>query len=149
LVERGSVQAVGVAGLDRQYHVNVRAPYALTTALLPALGVGKGTIVFVNSTQGLAAGADAVGYAATKHALKAFADGLRAELSGGGVRVCSIYPGRTDTRGQREIFAYEGREYTPAALVKPETVADFILAAVNLPSEAELVDVTVRPSRRA
>lgn len=148
IVERGSFTAVGVAGLQRQFDVNVRAPYALTAALLPRLSSASGDVVFVNSTQGLTAGADAVAYAATKHALKAIADGLRSELSGSDVRVCSVYPGRTDTQGQRQIFHYEGRDYTPDQLVKPGTVASLIVQAVELSGEAELIDLTVRPSRR-
>ncbi len=148
VVERGSFTDVGAAGLQRQFDVNVLAPYALTAALLPRLRTASGDVVFVNSTQGLAAGPDAVAYAASKHALKAIADGLRAELSGTGIRVCSVYPGRTDTQGQREIFRYEGREYTPDLLVKSATVASLIVQAVELPWEAELIDLTVRPSRR-
>ena len=36
-----------------QFQSNVRAPFALTQALLPLLKVGPGQIVFINSSVGL------------------------------------------------------------------------------------------------
>jgi NADP-dependent 3-hydroxy acid dehydrogenase YdfG len=142
--ERGSLTGLGVDGFDREFSTNLRAPYALTAALLGQLIEAKGEIIFVNSTQGLSAGADAVGYAATKFGLRALADGLRHELRGTGVRVCSVFPGRTDTHGQRLIFEHEGRPYAPERLIRAETVANAIVDVINLPPDAEIVDLTIR-----
>jgi NADP-dependent 3-hydroxy acid dehydrogenase YdfG len=147
ITERGSLTELGVAGFDRLLSTNLRAPFALTVALIPQLCAAEGEVVFVNSTQGLSAGADAVGYASTKHGLRALADGLRIELSGKGVRVCSIYPGRTDTAGQQAIFKHERRAYSPDRLTKPETVANAIVKVINLSPDAEITDLTLRPSR--
>jgi NAD(P)-dependent dehydrogenase (short-subunit alcohol dehydrogenase family) len=58
--------------------------------------------VFINSSVGLTARQPDLGeYSATKHALKAIADSLREELNPKGVRVLSLYLGRTATPMQR------------------------------------------------
>jgi NADP-dependent 3-hydroxy acid dehydrogenase YdfG len=141
----GAIETASVSELDRQYAANVRAPYLLTQALLPALRERKGQVVFVNSTAGLTARGGVSQYAATKHALKALADSLREEVNPQGVRVISVYPGRTATPLQAEIFAVEGREYNPERLMQPEDVAAVVLHTLTLPGTAEITDLTVRP----
>jgi short-subunit dehydrogenase len=151
LVHSAGVQASGtfsescVDTLDWQYRVNVRAPYVLTQALLPTLIARKGQIVFMNSSAGLTAKAKVGQYAATKHALKALADSLRDEVNTAGVRVLSVYPGRTASAMQAAIFKQEGREYHPERLMQPEDVADVVIHSLLLPRTAEVTDVHVRP----
>ncbi|MGG5808733.1 SDR family NAD(P)-dependent oxidoreductase [Falsiroseomonas sp. CW058] len=132
--------------LDAQIAVNLRAPLLLTRAALPALEASRGMVVFVNSSQGLAAGRNAAAYAASKHGLRALADSLRAEVNPRGIRVLSIYPGRTDTPMQRALLAREGREPDPARLLAPADVAAMVLAAASLPPNAEVTDITIRPA---
>ena len=126
--------------------VNVHAPILLAAACLPALRAGGSDIVIVNSTSGLAVTAGAVAYAAGKHALRAATDGLRHEVRGYGIRVLSIFPGRTDTPMQAAILADEGRQAPPDALIAPEDVAAMVGAALALPRRAEVTELTLRPS---
>jgi short-subunit dehydrogenase len=140
----GGFDTAPVAELDRQYATNVRAPYLLTQALLPALRASAGQVVFVNSTAGLTARAGVAQYAATKHALKAMADALREEVNSEGIRVLTVYPGRTASPLQARIFQVEGRPYLPERLMQPEDVASAVLHAITLPRTAEITDLTVR-----
>jgi len=136
-----------IGELDRLYRVNVRAPYALTQALLPALLRSRGQVVFVNSTAGLRdARANAGQYIATKHALKAIADSLREEVIGQGVRVLSLYPGRTAGPMQVALHAMEGQPYDPDRLMQPESVAAVVLNALLQPDGIEITDLRVAPS---
>jgi NADP-dependent 3-hydroxy acid dehydrogenase YdfG len=144
-ISLGDVETASIADLDRQYAANVRAPYLLTQALLPALRASGGQIIFINSTVGLAARANVGQYAATQHALRAIADALREEINQHGVRVVSIYTGRTATPLQAKIHAIEERPYTPERLMQPEDVAAVVLDTLTLPRTAELTDVKVRP----
>ena len=144
-ISLGDLEAASVRDLDRQYAANVRAPYLLTQALLPALRAKKGQIVFINSTVGLTARANVGQFAATQHALKAIADSLREEVNPHGVRVVTVYAGRTATPRQAKIHALEGRAYPPERLMQPEDVASVVLNALALPKSAELTDVKVRP----
>ena len=141
----GRLETASVDDLDGQYAANVRAPYVLTQALLPALRANRGQIVFINSTAGLTASANVAQYAATKHALRAIADSLRDEVNREGIRVVSVYPGRTATPLQARLHALEGKDYLPDRLAQPEDVASVVLSALTLPRSAEVTDVMVRP----
>jgi NADP-dependent 3-hydroxy acid dehydrogenase YdfG len=139
-----SLEAAAMDDLDRQYTVNVRAPYQLTQELLPALRASQGQIVFINSTAGLAARANAGQFAATQHALKAIADSLRQEVNADGIRVLSVYPGRTSTPRQARIHAIEGKPYLPERLLQPGDIASAVLNALTLPRSAEVTDLRIR-----
>jgi NADP-dependent 3-hydroxy acid dehydrogenase YdfG len=139
------LETASVGDLDRQYVANVRAPYLLTQALLPELRAREGQMVFINSTVGLTARANIGQFAATQHALKAIADSLREEINPHGVRVVTIYAGRTATPRQAKIHAIEGKPYPRERLMQPEDVASVVLNALTLPRSAELTDVRARP----
>jgi NADP-dependent 3-hydroxy acid dehydrogenase YdfG len=141
----GAFESVPSADFDALYRVNLRAPFVLTQDLLPALRSARGQIVFVNSSAGLRASALNALYAATKHGLKAIADGLRDEVNADGVRVISVYPGRTATAMQQFVHDQEGREYRPELLLRAEDVVQVVLAALSVPRSGEVTDVTVRP----
>jgi NADP-dependent 3-hydroxy acid dehydrogenase YdfG len=143
---RGRVDATRIDDLDRQYRINLRSPYLLTQALLPLLRARRGQIVFINSTVVFAANESVSQFAATQHALRAFADTLRQEVNSDGVRVASVYPGRTATPRQERIHALEERTYAPGRLLQPADVADVVLKIVTLPATAEIMDVRVRPA---
>jgi short-subunit dehydrogenase len=141
----GSVECTGVDLLDEQYTVNLRAPYALTRAFLPSLKRSRGQVVFINSSLGLGAKAQLAHYAASKHGLKALADGLRQEVNGDGIRVLSVFLGRTAGDMQRGVHAREGRVYEEDRLIQPGDVASVVLAALALSRTAEVTDVSIRP----
>ncbi|MCC3767158.1 SDR family oxidoreductase [Streptomyces sp. UNOC14_S4] len=126
---------------------NLVAPAELTRLFLPQLRISQGHVVFVNSGAGLTAHANWSAYAASKHGLKALADSLRAEEHAGGVRVTSVYPGRTASPMQAKVHQQEGKEYDPAKWIDPASVAETILLALDLPRDAEINDLTVRPGR--
>ncbi|OHV36127.1 short-chain dehydrogenase [Pseudofrankia sp. EUN1h] len=145
---RGQLAQARITDLDLQFAVNVHAPYTLTQGLIPDLVRTNGDVVFVNSTQGLAASAGVGQYAATKHALRAVADSLRAEMSNAGVRVCSIFPGRTATPMQERIFQAEDRAWRPDCLLWPDDLADVVAHALALPARAQVTELTVWPTHR-
>src|SRR5271165_157994 len=148
-IHQGRMQDARIEDLDVQYAINVRAPYVLTKLLLPLLTASRGQIVFLNSTAGLnAKRAEAGQYAATKHALRAVADSLREEVNSKGVRVLSLYLGRTATPMQEALCRQERKEYHPELLVQPEDVASVILTALLLPRTAEITDISIRPMQK-
>jgi len=150
VIRQGRMGDCPIEDLDIQYATNVRAPYALTKRLLPLLTASRGQIVFINSSAGLNAKRAEVGqYAATKHALRAIADSLREEVNPKGVRVLSVYLGRTATPMQEAVFREEGKEYRPELLLQPEDVASVVVHSLMLPRTAEVTDITIRPMRNS
>jgi NADP-dependent 3-hydroxy acid dehydrogenase YdfG len=141
----GPLADAPISDLDLLYRANVRGPYELTQALLPMLIARRGQVVFINSSVGLAARAGVGAYAASKHALRAIADSLRAEVNELGVRVISVYPGRTATPQQERICQQEQRPYQPDRLLQPEDVAQAVLNALAMPRTAEVTDIQIRP----
>nr|WP_206476395.1 SDR family oxidoreductase [Microbacterium sp. KRD172] len=145
VVDLGNVADLSPTLWERQLAVNLVAPAELTRLLLPVLRVSRGQVVFVNSGAGLRAHANWSAYAASKHGLKALADALRAEEADSGVRVTSIFPGRTSTPMQARVHQQEGRDYDPELFIDPDSVATTILTALDLPRDAQIVDLSVRP----
>ena len=142
---RGSVETSSADDFDRQYVTNVRAPYLLTQALLSTLRANRGQIVFINSTVVFGASANVGQFAATQHALRAFADTLREEVNADGIRVASIYPGRTATPRQARIHALERKAYAAERMLQAGDVAEVALKILTLPRSAEVTDVRIRP----
>jgi NADP-dependent 3-hydroxy acid dehydrogenase YdfG len=145
VVELGPVAQLPAAVWRHTLDVNLLAPAELTRLLLPALRAARGHVVLVNSGSGLAAHAQWSSYAASKHGLRALADALRAEEAAHGVRVTSVYPGRTATAMQAKVHAQEGKDYDPGAWIEPGSVATTVLMALDLPRDAEVTDLSVRP----
>ncbi|HZJ06500.1 MAG TPA: SDR family oxidoreductase, partial [Nocardioidaceae bacterium] len=147
VVNLGTVAKLSTREWRQQLDVNLLAPAELTRLALPALRSASGTVVFVNSGAGLRANPQWAAYAASKHGLRALADALRGEEKEHGVRVTSVYPGRTATPMQQRVHDQEGKEYDAGAWIRPETVADAIMHVLDLPRDATIPDVTVSPGR--
>jgi len=144
-VSLGPVAELADQQWREQIEVNLLAPAALTRLALPALRSSRGTVVFVNSGAGLHANPQWSAYAASKHGLRALADSLRAEERANGVRVTSVYLGRTATAMQERVHEQEGKAYDAGDWIRPETVADAIRHVLDLPRDATVPDVTLSP----
>jgi NAD(P)-dependent dehydrogenase (short-subunit alcohol dehydrogenase family) len=145
VVDLNPVAEIPLAQWREQIDVNLIAPALLTRAALPAVRRTSGTIVFVNSSAGLVASASWAAYAASKFALRALADSLRTEEVAHGVRVTTVFPSRTATPMQEKVHAQEGGSYDASRWIRPETVAETVLHVLDLPDDATIPEVTVRP----
>jgi NADP-dependent 3-hydroxy acid dehydrogenase YdfG len=125
------------------FEVNVTGAVALTLALLPALRAARGQVVFINSGSGINPSPGLAAYSASKFALRAFADSLRADEPL--LRVTSIHPGRVDTEMQHNLVGYEGGDYDPARFLTAETVAGVVAQVVATPPDAHTHEVIIRP----
>ena len=89
---------VGLAESERLLSLNVLAPFRLTRAVLPdMLARGRGTIVDISSLSALAPTPGMFHYSASKAALAAASESLRAEVGRRGVHVVTVYPGPVKT----------------------------------------------------
>ncbi len=145
VVDLGRVESLPASSWIEQLHINLVAPAELTRLTLPALRRAKGQVVFVNSGAGLRTAPEWAAYAASKHGLKALADGLRAEEAEHGIRVSTIYPGRTATPMQELVHEQEGKPYDAAKFIDPQSVVTGILTMLDLPDDAHPTDFMIRP----
>lgn len=146
VVSHGAGADVGRDEWRRVLELNVVAVADLTRLLLPALRAARGQVVVVNSGSGFSAGSGGGVYAASKFAVRAFADALRAEERGA-VRVASVHPGRVDTDMQRELQAAEGRaDYDRSQTLTTTSVARAIVFALEADPDAGVEVLSIRPS---
>jgi NADP-dependent 3-hydroxy acid dehydrogenase YdfG len=129
------------------FDLNVVAVAELTRVLLPKLRASNGHVVLINSGSALRANANWGAYAASKSALKAYADVLRAEEPD--IRVTTVFPGRTATEMQRGVRQAEGGDYQPEKYLQPDTVALAVLNAITMPQDAHPTEVIIRPRASA
>lgn len=139
----GRIEDVSAAAWRDNFEVNTLAVVELTRLLLPALRTARGHVVVINSGAGRNARPGWSPYAASKFAVRAFADALREEEPD--LRVTSVYPGRTDTDMQQEIFKGEGRDYDTSHLLKADSVATAVVTAVSATPDAHQTEVILRP----
>jgi NAD(P)-dependent dehydrogenase (short-subunit alcohol dehydrogenase family) len=91
------LELVPLDELRRQLEVNVVGQVAVLQAVLPALRRGRGRLVLMGSVGGRSALPFLGPYAASKHALEAFADVLRVELAPWGIAVSIVEPASVAT----------------------------------------------------
>ena len=115
---------------------NLTAAVELTRALLPAmLERGTGSLVFVTSIAARMGVAGEAVYAATKAGLDIFAESLRLELRGTGVRVGVLVPGVVATA----FFDRRGRPYgrgRPRPVPASRTAQAIVRIVQSGPAEA-------------
>ena len=122
---------------QRIVDVDLLAPIALTQALLlHMVSRGSGQIVMISSVAGKAGVPMRTAYCAAKHGLIGYADALRSEVAGQGVKVLVVAPGSVKTNVSRNALNADGsvRGISDAAIdngIDPNEVASLIWEAVR------------------
>jgi NAD(P)-dependent dehydrogenase (short-subunit alcohol dehydrogenase family) len=139
----GNLTATAAADLDRLHAVNVRGPFNLCKAFVPAMLERKsGSVINLASIGGIVAVRDRLAYTVSKHAVVGLTRALALDHSSTGVRFNAICPGRVETPFvQARLAEYPDREaaYREMAstqlngrMVRPDEVA---AAALYLASD--------------
>ncbi len=150
---RGALENVPLHGIKRLFEVNLFSLIRITQACLAGMRKQRfGTIVNLSSIAGKFAFPMSGVYAATKHAVEAISDALRAEVRPFGIRVVIIRPGAIATEFnevanrmtsnliqhtakdyepvQQSLGAAMGRIFSELTLPGPGLIADLIEQAV-------------------
>lgn len=109
--QAASIEDTTIEDFDRQFAVNVRAPFFLVQQLLPILGE-RSSIVFTSSLAAHAAVGMLPAYAATKGAIDTLVRHFAAILGPRGIRVNAVAPGVVDTDMSSFAKTDVGRDYT-------------------------------------
>jgi NADP-dependent 3-hydroxy acid dehydrogenase YdfG len=138
---------------DTTIDLNLKGSLWGVAAVLPAFfAQGRGHIVNLGSVHGLKVfSPGGAVHSASKFAIRAFTEGLRAELAGTGIRVTTITPGATDTGMQYKTTGTDGARmraiYENA--IPAKAVSEAIVYAISQPDEIAVNEVVIRPATQA
>ena len=108
---------------------------ALTKAILPSMRARRsGHLVVVSSVTGYVGTPHRTAYAASKHALHGFFEGLRAEVFADGVAVTIVCPGFVRTEIAKKAMAAAGTSgdhHATEGGIAPEVAARAIAKAID------------------
>jgi 3-oxoacyl-[acyl-carrier protein] reductase len=139
----GSAAELSTRDWDSMFAVNLRGLFLTTREALPHLRrKGEGAVVNIVSLAGKNFFKGGAGYAATKWGVLGFSKCLMLEERDNGVRVIAICPGSVDTH----FFDNAERSPDRERILKPEDVAETVLAALQLPQHALLSELEIRPT---
>lgn len=128
---------------DRLIKTNLYGVFNLTRLILPSMIKNKsGDIVFISSLAGKNPNPGGTGYSATKFALTGFAYSLMLEVRQYDIRVCLVHPGSVDT----DLIGNFNPNINREKILKPEDVAEGVLAFLKLPRRAMLSEFEIRPT---
>ena len=131
---------------DRQLAVNLRGPFLVIRAFLPAMiARGSGHIVNVGSIAGRIALPGNAGYGASKFGLRGLHGVLAAELAGSGLRTTLIEPAATDTPLWDAVDP-DSRADLPSRIqmLRPADVARSVRFALEQPAGVEISSLAIR-----
>lgn len=153
----GSIEDAPVEEWERMLALNVQGLMYVAHAALPhllqaAAGDPRGVadLVNVSSTAGRIARANSGVYNATKHAVGAFSEALRQEVTARHVRVSLVEPGAVDTELVSHVRE-EGRAALEQRLgqierLRAEDISDAISYIVTRPRHVAINELLVRPT---
>lgn len=123
-------EATEAETIDRQYAVNVRAPYLVTAGLIEHLA-DDARLVFLSSVVVKRAFPGAIAYNITKGAVETLVINLAALLGPRGIRVNAVAPGATETDMAGFLQEEEGRAMALGMqalkrIGQPEDIGDVI-----------------------
>ncbi|MCC6806918.1 MAG: SDR family NAD(P)-dependent oxidoreductase [Deltaproteobacteria bacterium] len=120
IVLPGFIDYQPMSFLRRVMEVNFFAPALLTKQLLPCLRKARGRITFVSSVDGIVSLPGNAPYDASKFAIEAYADALRAEQFPWGVHVSVVNPATMRTPMAMGFFEAHRRAWEESERLDPD-----------------------------
>jgi NADP-dependent 3-hydroxy acid dehydrogenase YdfG len=131
---------------DRIVTVNLNGAFYITRAVLPAMRQrGRGHLIYISSISGQVPDVSGAAYQASKRGMIGLAHAIRVEEKEHGIRTCAILPGLVDT----DFLAYRPVETpaeTRAKALRPEDVAEAVLAVARLPESVVVPEMQILPT---
>jgi NADP-dependent 3-hydroxy acid dehydrogenase YdfG len=143
-----AVEAVGDAELDLALALNVAAPLRLTRGCLGAMRArGSGHVVTIGSVADRNVFPSNSAYAASKHAVRAVHETLRAETRGTGIRASLVSPAATDTE-LWDPHEPDTSAHLPSRheMLRAEDIADAVAWAVTRPAHVDVEELRIARS---
>ncbi|MDF1503738.1 SDR family oxidoreductase [Roseisolibacter sp. H3M3-2] len=153
LMPQSPLERLRVDEWDRMVDVNIKGVlYGIAAALPHMTRQRSGHVVNVSSVAGHKIRAGGAVYAATKHAVRVIAEGLRQEVKAYGIRTTIISPGVVDTElpqsaSEPDVAATLRKMYDDLA-IPPDAFARALLFALEQPDDVDVNEILFRPTRQ-
>jgi NAD(P)-dependent dehydrogenase (short-subunit alcohol dehydrogenase family) len=141
-------EQTGGSDLAAQLDLNLRAPFLVARAFLPAMRArGAGRLVTIGSVADHRAFPGNAAYAASKFGLRGLHEVLREEYRGSGVLCTLVSPGPTDTAAWDPVNPDQRPGFTPRArMLRPEDVAELVCWVAARPPHVDVDWVRLGPA---
>jgi NADP-dependent 3-hydroxy acid dehydrogenase YdfG len=136
----GSLMEEDDGVFELQVNTNLASTYHLTRALISQIKKSQSSYIFnICSTASVTPYVNGGSYCISKYAQLGFTKVLREELKNEKIRVSAVLPGATLTN------SWSGTDLPKDRFLAPESVAQLIWSAYQLPQNTVLEEITVRP----
>jgi NAD(P)-dependent dehydrogenase (short-subunit alcohol dehydrogenase family) len=141
-----TIESTSPSRFDKQFAVNLRAPFHLIARCLPALRrtaaahPDRGAkVIAIASVTGLASEPGMSVYAATKAALISLCESVNVEASAAGVSATAIAPGYVDT----DMSEWIRGEIPPETMLTVDDIAELAVCVTRLSARAVVPSIAV------
>ena len=153
IMPRAPLERLTIDDWDRTIDVNIKGVLYGIAAALPHMKKQKsGHMIFVSSVAGHKIGPDFAVYAATKHAVRALAEGFRQEVKPYNIRTTIISPGAVATELPDSVtepdIAAKIRAYYDEIAIPAESFAQAVAFAMGQPEEVDVNEILFRPIKQ-
>jgi len=153
IMPRAPLERITIDDWDRTIDVNIKGVLYGIAAALPHMKKQKsGHMIFVSSVAGHKIGPDFAVYAATKHAVRALAEGFRQEVKPYNIRTTIISPGAVATELPDSVtepdIAEKIRTYYDEIAIPAESFAQAVIFAMSQPEEVDVNEILFRPIKQ-
>ena len=153
IMPRTPLERLTIDDWDRTIDINIKGVLYGVAAALPHMKQQKsGHMIFVSSVAGHKIGPDFAVYAATKHAVRALAEGFRQEVKQYNIRTTIISPGAVATELPNSVteadIAENIRKYYGEIAIPADSFAQAVAFAMSQPDEVDVNEILFRPTRQ-
>ncbi len=153
IMPRAPLERLTIEDWNRTIDINIKGVLYGIAAALPHMKQQKaGHMIFVSSVAGHKVGPDYAVYAATKHAVRVLAEGLRQEVKPYNIRTMVVSPGAVATELPDSItepdIAENIHKFYEAFAIAADSFARAVAFAISQPEEVDVNEILFRPTRQ-
>ena len=143
----GSLEEFSYQQIRETLDANLLQHLFIARALIPRMKrLGRGDIIILGSESALIGGKKGTLYSACKFALRGFAQSLRAECSGNGLRVCLINPGMVASGFFDDLEFEPG--HAPENHLRAEDIADAVSMVLGAHPGTVFDEINLNPLKK-
>jgi 3-hydroxy acid dehydrogenase / malonic semialdehyde reductase len=150
----GKLHEGDIQDWEEMIDTNVKGLLYVTRAILPSMVKrGSGHIINLGSIAGHQVYPNGAVYCASKFAVRALTEGLKMDLLGTGVRVCSVSPGLVQTEFSEVRFHGDkqraAQTYANTRPLRAEDIAEIAVFCAMRPAHVDISEVIVMSTDQA